>query len=474
MPTINQLASLNQLTGSDQIPVYSASNGDARKASLTTLLTYIEQAWMSPDFQRVTASPTLSGFTLALPTGANSLFVLLTPTGTMATGTIVLPAAASIADGQEIILYTSQEVTALTFTLNGATAVNGAPAGIQAGGSLTLRYDALSVAWYTISKPTSVGSGTVNYLSKWTAPSTLGNSIVRDNGTEAAVGGAPIVGQKLAVHGSQFNLIGDSDATLTVCNTLSTVPRTVTVEAVNYTDGVTGTAGFRASIARGTLLVPAAVLSGDSLGVFTSRAYDGTAFFDAGRIQIDATSNWAAARNSSLTLSTTTAGTSTAKLKISAIGDTSLEAPGTVFDASQFAQGIKLASTPTSVDPNVLDAYQEGTFTPVYNGAGVVGAVTFAGRYQRTGNQVALEITITTAAASTLTFTSATDYFDNFPAYVTPANNLVAGTPIGDGWNLLIQKAGVNFRSIFQKTGSPTFTQPANQSLRYTVATYFV
>jgi hypothetical protein len=216
------------------------------------------------------------------------------------------------------------------------------------------------------------------------------------------------------------------------------------------------------------------VLSGDSLGVFTSRAYDGTAFFDAGRIQVDATSNWAAARNSSLTLSTTTAGTSTAKLKISAIGDTSLEAPGTVFDASQFAQGIKLASTPTSVDPNVLDAYQEGTFTPVYNGAGVVGAVTFAGRYQRTGNQVTLEITITTAAASTLTFTSSTDYFDNFPAYVTPANNLVAGTPIGDGWNLLIQKAGANFRSIFQKTGSPTFTQPANQSVRYTVATYFV
>jgi len=124
MPTINQLASLNQLTGSDQIPVYSASNGDARKASLSTLLTYIEQAWMSPDFQRVTASPTLSGFTLTLPTGANSLFVLLTPTGTMATGTIVLPAAASIADGQEIILYTSQEVTALTFTLNGATALS--------------------------------------------------------------------------------------------------------------------------------------------------------------------------------------------------------------------------------------------------------------------------------------------------------------------------------------------------------------
>jgi hypothetical protein len=157
MPTINQLASLNQLSGSDQIPVYSASNGDARRASVSTLLAYIEQAWMSPAFERVTASPTLAGFTLALPTTASSLFVLLTPTGTMATGTIVLPAAASAADGQEIVLYSSQEVTALSFTLNGATALNGAPTGLPADGSITLRYDVLSVAWYVISKPSTLG-----------------------------------------------------------------------------------------------------------------------------------------------------------------------------------------------------------------------------------------------------------------------------------------------------------------------------
>lgn len=155
MPTINQLASLNQLSGSDQIPVYSASNGDARRASVSTLLSYIEQAWMSPAFERVTASPTLAGFTLTLPTTANSLFVLLTPTGPMATGTIVLPAAASAADGQEIVLYSSQAVIALSFALNGAIALNGAPSGIPAGGSITLRYDVLSHAWWTISKPAS-------------------------------------------------------------------------------------------------------------------------------------------------------------------------------------------------------------------------------------------------------------------------------------------------------------------------------
>jgi len=43
MATINQLASVDNLQGGDQVPVYDQSNGDARKASITTLLTYIEQ-----------------------------------------------------------------------------------------------------------------------------------------------------------------------------------------------------------------------------------------------------------------------------------------------------------------------------------------------------------------------------------------------------------------------------------------------
>ena len=275
MPTINQLASLNQLSGSDQIPVYSASNGDARRASVSTLLSYIEQAWMSPAFQRVTASPTLAGFTLALPTTASSLFVLLTPTGTMATGTIVLPAAASAADGQEIVLYSSQEVTALSFTLNGAAALNGAPTGIPADGSITLRYDVLSVAWYVISKPSTLG----------------------------------------------------------VTN---------------------------------------------------------------------------------------------------------------------------------------------GTFTPVYNGAGIVGTVVFSANYQITGNVVTLGLTITTAAASTLSFTSATDYFDALPGLILPAGNVISGTPVGDGILVLFGKfAGVT-RVGFQKPGTPTIVFPASTSIQYTVATYLI
>lgn len=474
MTTLNQLSTATTLTSSDQIIFYSTINGSGRKASLATLLDWIEGAWMSPTFQRVTASPTLAGFTLALPSTANSLFVLLTPSGTMATGTIVLPAAASAADGQEIVLYTSQEVTALSFTLNGAAALNGAPSGIQAGSSLTLRYDALSVAWYTTEKPVSVGSGTADYLPKWSAPTTLTNSIVRDNGTEVGIGNAPISGQKLTVGGNVFVLRGDSNVLVSAVNSNSTVSRSVFFDAANYTDGTTGTSGFQASTSRGTLLVPSAVLSADPLGVFSARAYDGTGFFEAARIQVDAQSNWAAARSASLTFSTCNAGTVASRLYISPVGNVQLATNNTVFDAGGTGQGVRLSSTPGSADPNVLDAYQEGTFTPVYNGAGVVGTVTFSGRYQRVGNQVTMDILITTGAASSLTFTSATDYFDNFPAALAPSASMSVGLPSSDGWVLYLAKSGALFRAVFQKPGSPSFLLGANTSIRFTLATYLI
>ena len=478
MPTINELASTNTITGSDQFPVYVSGNGDARKASASTLLAYIQSAWMDPNYTRVTASPTLAGFTLALPTTANSLFVLLTPTGTMATGTIVLPPAASAADGQEIVLYTSQEVTALSFTLNGATAINGAPTGIQAGAALTLRYDVLSTAWYTTTKPSSVGSGTPNYLSKWTAPTTLGDSIVRDNGTEVGIGNPTVAGQKLTVGGNVFAIRTDLDTTVTAVNSNSTVPRSVFFDAANYTDGITGTSGFRASTSRGTLLVPSAVLSADPLGVFSARAYDGTGFFEAARIQVDAQSNWAAARSASLTFSTCNAGTVASRLYISPVGNVQLATNNTVFDAGGTGQGVRLSSTPGSADPNVLDAYEEGTFTPVYNGVGVVGTVTFAGAYQRVGNQITVYVTITTAAASTLTFTAASEWLDNFPAAITPPFDLVAGNAFVGRTLFSVRKSGATFRAVLQNMDfSPAGTTvviPANTSIRYTLATYLV
>jgi hypothetical protein len=485
MPTINELASTNTITGSDQFPVYVSGSGDARKASASTLLAYIQSAWMDPTYTRVTASPTLAGFTLPLPTTANSLFVLLTPTGTMATGTIVLPAAASAADGQEIVLYTSQEVTALSFTLNGATALNGAPTGIQAGAALTLRYDALSVAWYTTTKPSSVGSGTPNYLPKWTAPTTLGDSIVRDNGTAVSIGGVP-TGDRLTVYGTAQATAADSSNGFNAINSSSTAARFPGFRAYNYAGAFAATCEtvFQASTARGTFAAPAALLSGDRIGALSFWGHNGVDFFAAANVYARATSNWAAARASELYFQTTSAGTTADRLRISPTGNVQLATNNAVFDAGGTGQGVRLSATPGNPDPNVLDAYDEGTWIPVPNlSVPVTGTVNFTGRYVRVGNLVTLELKIKTQAASTFTWTNVTDWFTGLPASVMPTIEDISTGGAGfvsymgvipgavPSCGILLDAGVFKFRLFSAPAAS--FTLPADSSMRATLV-YFV
>lgn len=47
MPTINQLSAVDSLNSSDQVPVWSASQGDGRKFSLTTLISFLSSAFTS-------------------------------------------------------------------------------------------------------------------------------------------------------------------------------------------------------------------------------------------------------------------------------------------------------------------------------------------------------------------------------------------------------------------------------------------
>lgn len=148
MPTINQLAQIQTLTGADQIPVYSASNGDARKASLTTLLDWIESSFVSPDFVTQYASPNVNGTNVAVSSTTAPTWLIITPTAPFAAMTITLPAAANLADGTELLVSCTQAVTTLTIALNGAVATVGAPATLQAGASFMLRYSAASSTWY--------------------------------------------------------------------------------------------------------------------------------------------------------------------------------------------------------------------------------------------------------------------------------------------------------------------------------------
>lgn len=149
MPTINQLPTITTLSGGDQLPVYATSNGDARKASITTLVDYFQKTFADPNYTVVINAPTNSGFNIALAASSQSIWLIMNPTGTFAAGSVTLPPVADCYDGQEIIMISTQTISTLTTNGNGGTLV-GVPASLGAGSSFTIRFNELQSTWYTI------------------------------------------------------------------------------------------------------------------------------------------------------------------------------------------------------------------------------------------------------------------------------------------------------------------------------------
>jgi hypothetical protein len=150
MATINQLSSLDSVSSGDQLPIFSVSNGDARRVSISTLLSY---------FQRTFASPTVAvnlyvpstGFSIAVPTPVSQTqWMLLQPTATLASGTITLPLNTSTADGTSVLFTSTQSITTLTIVKNGATSVHGALSYLTVYEPFTLRYYQATNSWYKV------------------------------------------------------------------------------------------------------------------------------------------------------------------------------------------------------------------------------------------------------------------------------------------------------------------------------------
>jgi len=149
--TINQLSEATSLSSGDKIPIYSNAQGDARKASLATLLQFIEDSFVNPEFTTIINAPTASGFTLDVSAQTTNIWMIVNPTGPFAAGTVRLPAPSDCFDGQELILCTTQLITAFTLNGNGATLV-GQPTSLGAGAFFTIRYNASQTTWYCTSQ----------------------------------------------------------------------------------------------------------------------------------------------------------------------------------------------------------------------------------------------------------------------------------------------------------------------------------
>lgn len=150
MPTINQLSAADQVSGSDLVPIYSSSNGDARKASMLLISEYVQTQTTSTDDKRTQYSaPSATGFTVQVNDASLSVWLILTPVAGYAAGTIKLPLSTNCVDKQEILVNCTQSVTALTINANGAT-VTGGPTTLTANAFFRLRFDGVTSTWYRV------------------------------------------------------------------------------------------------------------------------------------------------------------------------------------------------------------------------------------------------------------------------------------------------------------------------------------
>jgi len=150
MPQINQLPLLSTVSGGDQLAVYTPSNGDARRLPVSQLLNYFQSTFASPTLATNVYTPG-TGFNQAVPTPvAQQQWMLLQPAGTLATGTITLPLNTATPDGTEVLITTTQQITAFTLAGNGATAVYGDPTTLAAEDWFRMRFVAATNSWYRI------------------------------------------------------------------------------------------------------------------------------------------------------------------------------------------------------------------------------------------------------------------------------------------------------------------------------------
>lgn len=150
MPQINQLPLLSQVSPGDQVPVYSPNNGDARRLPISQLLAYFQQTFASPTLATNVYTPG-TGFNIAVPTPvAQQQWMLIQPAGPLATGTVTLPLNTQTPDGTEVLITTTQQITAFTLFGNGAANVYGASTTLAAEDFFRMRFVQATNSWYRI------------------------------------------------------------------------------------------------------------------------------------------------------------------------------------------------------------------------------------------------------------------------------------------------------------------------------------
>lgn len=108
---------------------------------MTTRLDGTNGVLQSYDYQALT-----TGFSYTFAAGTQVL--IINPAGTLATGTITMPAAP--VDGMTVRFSSSQIITALTVSANSGQSIVGAVTALVLGGSAQYLYRQSNTTWYRI------------------------------------------------------------------------------------------------------------------------------------------------------------------------------------------------------------------------------------------------------------------------------------------------------------------------------------
>lgn len=150
--SISSLSQVTSLSAADQVALYSSTVGADVRAAISVLADYVESLLaVQGTLKTQYFAPNATGYnvTIAPPSTGDSVWLLVTPTGAFAAGTVTLPAVATAVDGQEVVVNSTLAVTTLTVAGNGAT-VNGAPTTLATNGFFRLRFDGVLDSWYRI------------------------------------------------------------------------------------------------------------------------------------------------------------------------------------------------------------------------------------------------------------------------------------------------------------------------------------
>ena len=249
----------------------------------------------SYDYQVLT-----TGFTYTFAAGTQVL--VINPAGTLATGTITMPA--SPADGMTITFSSSQQITALTMAGNGASLV-GAATFLPAKTGVTYVYRATGTTWY----PTATVPGTGSQLVSGTTVATTSGTSVDITGIPSWVKRVTVMMNGVSTNGTSNYLIQIGSGSVTTTGYTSTSQQggtsasstagfivTQGTAAARFNYGLTtiSALGSFTYIASGTLADYTAACTASGGGVTLAGVLDrvrittvnGTDTFDAGSINI--------------------------------------------------------------------------------------------------------------------------------------------------------------------------------------------